>query len=320
VQLHTESMTTNWVAGVDLGASKVALGLVSPAGDVVASRRFQTDAPRGPADVCERITQALGEMAGSAGIAPGSIRAVGVCSPGPVDHIAGMILDPPNLGWRNVPFRQMLADRLSLPVALEHDAKAAALGELHFGAGRAHAVRDLVYVIVGTGVGAAIILDGELYRGRSNSAGEIGHVTLDRRGQPGTSGVPGCVESFMSGPALVQHYTRRVLQPADGLSGQDVVQRAAAGDVIAQQVMHDAGDALGAAAATIAMLMDVCFFVIGGSVARAGDLLLAPARAAVAKYAFASVAARVQIVATTLHETAPILGCAQQARQLIERL
>jgi glucokinase len=204
-----------------------------------------------------------------------------------------------------------------LPVALEHDAKAAALGEYHFGAGREHHASDLVYVIVGTGVGAAFIVDGELYRGKHNSAGEIGHITIHRQGEPGSSGVLGCVESYLSGPCLVKQYARLMRDPVNELTAQEIVQRATNGEVAAITVMTDAGDALGAAVATTAMLMDMDLFVIGGSVAKAGDVLLEPARKAVWKYAFQSVASRIKIVATKLHEDGAILGCAWQARQLI---
>ncbi len=303
------------VVGIDLGATKVAMGLVDSAGTLVASERFLTEALRGPEFTLDRISTVIDRFKATC---IGAVSAVGVCSPGPVDHVRGIILDPPNLGWRNVPFRQMLCERLGLPVTLEHDAKAAALGEFHFGAGKGRVVNDLVYVIVGTGVGAAIILNGQLYRGRNNAAGEIGHVTIHRHGEPGSSGVPGCVESYMSGPYLVKQYAKRVgaTGSADGaLTGQDIVQRAQLGDPIAITVMNDAGDALGAAVATMAMLMDVSFFVIGGSIAKAGDLLLAPARKAVWKYAFDSVAQRIEIQATQLHETGAILGCAWQARQ-----
>lgn len=313
--LYSSAMN-NWVVGIDLGASKIALSLVSPSNELVASRRFPTEAELGPAAAAARIAQAIDEMTTEAHVA---IGAAGVCSPGPVDHVAGLILEPSNLpGWRNVPFRQMLAEQLGVPVNLEHDGKAAALGEFYFGVGRERHVRDLAYVIVGTGVGAAFILDAQLYRGRTNSAGEVGHITLDRLGEPGSAGVPGCVESFMSGPALVQRYTRRAASASAErvASGADVVRLATLGDAHAQAVMNDAGDALGAAIATMAMLMDIDLYVIGGSVAKAGDVLLEPARKALAKYAFHAVASRIHIVATQLHEAGAILGCAWQARQI----
>jgi predicted NBD/HSP70 family sugar kinase len=104
---------------------------------------------------------------------------LGICSPGPVDPAAGLLIDPPNLqGLHNTPLRTLLETALELPVVLEHDANAAALGDFHFGAGRD--AEDMSFIVVGTGVGAAIIVDGQLYRGRHGAAGEIGHVTLDR--------------------------------------------------------------------------------------------------------------------------------------------
>ncbi len=299
---------TQLIAGVDLGATKIAMGLVEPGGRIVIRHRLPTHAQQGPQLVAARIAAVL--EAWRIALPHAQITACGVCTPGPVDHAAGMILDPPNLGWRDVPFRDMLAKELRLPVTLEHDAKAAALGEFHFGKGRELNVRDLVYVIVGTGIGAAIILDGQLYRGRTNAAGEIGHITIERNGPPGSSGIPGCVEAFAGGPAIEAHYARLTGQR---LAGEEITRQAAGGDTTALQVLEDAGDALGAAIATTAMMMDVDSFVIGGSVSRAGDWLLEPARRAVWKYAFRSVASRVRIVATALHEDSAILGCAWQA-------
>lgn len=307
------SIMNHWVAGIDLGATKIAMGLISPEGRITARQRFPTAAPQGPSAAIERIA---GVIETWRDVSEADIAACGVCTPGPVDHVNGVILDPPNLGWRNVAFRDMLAERLHMPIVLEHDAKASALGEFYLGAGRELNARDMVYVIIGTGVGAAIILDGQLYRGAHNSAGEVGHITINRHGEPGSSGVRGCVESFTSGPFLVQRYLERAgISSIVGFTGETVAQLAEQGDRNARAVMADAGDALAAGIATMAMLMDIDLYVIGGSVARAGDLLLEPARNAVHKYAFGSVASRIRIVATKLHEDGAILGCAWQARR-----
>jgi glucokinase len=306
----------DWLVGIDLGGTKIALGLVSPVGKIVATLRLSTEVQNGPEQAVERTAEAIAHLSREANV---TVKAAGICCPGPVDHVSGMIIDPPNLGWRNVPFRKMLSDKLGLPVSLEHDAKAAALGEFFYGAGQEHHARDLVYVIVGTGVGAAIILDGQLYRGRNNASGEIGHVTIDRNGEPGSSGVLGCVESQISGPNLVKHYLRRVNRNDADLTGEDIVRFARENDPNALAVMNDAGDALGAAVATMASLMDVELFVIGGSVSRSGDLILSPARNGLRKYALESIASRIKIVGTKLHENAPILGCAAQAKQLLKR-
>jgi glucokinase len=304
-------MMKDWVIGIDLGGTKIAIGLVNPDDEIVATRRFPTEVKKGPQDAIDRIAESIADLSRESRI---EVKSVGVCCPGPVDHETGVIVDPPNLGWRNVPFRKMLSDKLGLPVSLEHDAKAAALGEFFYGAGQEHYARDLVYVIVGTGVGAAIILDGQLYRGRNNASGEIGHVTIDRNGASGSSGVIGCVESQISGPNLVKRYRKLSGNNDTALTGEKIARLANEGDENALAVMNDAGDALGAAVATMASLMDVDLFVIGGSVSRSGDLLLAPARNALPKYAIASIASRIKIVATQLHEDAPILGCAWQAR------
>jgi len=271
---------TDWVVGADLGATKIALGLIDPCDRIVAYRRMATEADHGPKLVVERIAESVAdlqrEVPGGKGIA-----AVGICSPGPLDHQTGVIVEPPNLpGWRNVPFRQMLAERLGLPVVLEHDAKAAALGEFHFGAGRGE--RSMVYIVVGTGVGAACIVDGQLYRGPHNSAGEVGHITLDRRGELCSCGNRGCVETYVSGPALARHYLRALEQagrghprnPEEPVTGETVASLAREGDPLALQVITEAGEALGTAIASLAMILDIDLYVIGSSVARCGDLLL----------------------------------------------
>jgi glucokinase len=305
-----------WVIGVDLGGTKIRLGLVSPDDTIVAVRQIATNPHEGIDAVTARIGAAVDELQESV---PSGCRvaALGICSPGPVDHETGMLIDPPNLqGLHHTPLRQKLVERLGIPVVLEHDAKAAGLGDYYFGAGRGS--RSMIYVVVGTGVGAALIVDGAVYRGPHNSAGEIGHTTIDRNGELCGCGSRGCVETYMSGPWLARRYARLhapEMPATELLTGGDVARLAAEGDPIAREVFQDAGDALGAGVATMAMMLDVDLYVIGGSVAKAGDLLLEPARRGVPKYSFRSVGARVQIVATALGDDGPILGCAWLARQ-----
>lgn len=305
-----------WVVGIDLGATKIRLGLVSPQDAIVAARQIPTNATEGANAVVERIVTEVDALAGDLP-SDSRIAAVGICSPGPVDHVSGMLLDPPNLqGLHHTPLRDLLAARLSLPVVIEHDAKAAALGDYYFGAGRG--ARDMIFIVVGTGVGAAMIFAGKLFRGAHNSAGEIGHTTIDHEGEPCHCGSRGCVETFMSGPSLARHYRQARAtagQPVGEITGGEVAQAAAGGDPVAVEVMQQAGRALGAAVATLAMITDVDLYVIGGSVAKAGDLLLTPAREAAPGYSFASVSSRIRILPTALHDDGPLLGCAWLARQ-----
>ena len=315
----------DWVVGIDLGATKIALGLIDPQNRIVALRRLPTDAPAGPEGAVERMVDSIGELQAELPLGE-QIAAVGICSPGPLNHETGLILDPPNLhGWRNVPLQQMLADRLDLPVRLEHDAKAAALGEYYYGAGRGE--RSMVYIVVGTGTGAAFILDGQLYRGRHNLAGEIGGMTIARHAEPVGrlcgSGIRGCVQGYTCGPALAYHYRRGLADQSSAdqvqITGERVARLAAEGDELALTVMTQAGEALGVAVASLAMVLDIGLFVIGGSVVKAGDLLLEPARRIVPAYAFESIAGHVRIEAAALGDDGPILGSGWLARQALER-
>jgi len=135
-----------WIVGIDLGGTKMALGLIDPDGQIATRRRLQTDADAGPADVVERIAQSVADLARE--LPHGArIAVLGICCPGPVDHEAGTPIDPPNIkGLHHAPLRQMLSERLGLPACLEHDAKAAALGEFHHGAGRGE--QNMVYIVV----------------------------------------------------------------------------------------------------------------------------------------------------------------------------
>jgi glucokinase len=297
--------------------------LINTHNRIVARCRISTDAHKGLQSVVERIAGCVTELE-EAVPAGERISAVGICSPGPVDHQAGMLLDPPNLpGLHHTPLRDALGERLEMPVALEHDAKASALGEYHYGAGRGE--RSMVYVVLGTGVGGAIVADGQLYRGTSNSAGEIGHITLDRQGDLCSCGCRGCVETFVSGPALARRYARAVeasgLEPSPGhVTAERVADLARKGDSIALRVMTQGGEALGVAIASMAMILDIELYVVGSSVARAGDLLLEPARRTVPDCSYRSVSSRVRIVTTELWDDGPILGCGWLARQsLLDR-
>jgi glucokinase len=215
----------------------------------------------------------------------------------------------------------MLSDRLNLPVVLEHDARAAALGEFHFGAGRAE--QHMVYIVAGTGVGAAIIIDGKLYRGMHNFAGEVGQVTIDKNDEAFGTNVRGCVQEYLCGPALARHYEEMCRQTPEFIrqnqvTGEQVAQLAAAGDKLALQVMNQAGEALGIAVGSMGSILDIELFVIGGSVAKAGDLLLNPAREILQHYCLESIAGHMRIEPVALGDDSPILGCAWLARQAAE--
>ena len=314
-----------WVAGVDLGGTKIEMGLVDPQNRIVSRLRVPTDQHEGPEGVVERIAQNMTRLKGALPVGQ-RIAAMGICSPGPLDHQTGTLMDPPNLpGLHHAPLRQMLAERLDLPVILEHDAKVTALGVFHYGVGRGQ--RSMVYIVVGTGVGAAIIVDGQLYRGEHNFAGEAGHITLDRRKVLLSINAVSFAEAYLSGPSLARRYQQALERLGEGLpdgdqqhvTGEWVAQLASQGDALAGAVMVDAGEALGAMIASMAMILNIDLYVVGGSVAKAGDLLLEPARRTVPQYSFQSVSSQVRIVATELGDDGPVLGCGWLARQILSK-
>lgn len=297
------------IIGIDLGGSKIAFGLVSPRDEIRARRRIDTESEAGLESVVERIAIEVDALKTT--LPPEQkVEAVGIGAPGPVDHRSGDLLTLVNLpGISNTPFRRALQQRLALPVALDHDAKVAALGEFHYGAGRER--ESMIYIVMGTGVGAAIIYQGQLIYGESNSAGESGHMTVDPNGHPCHCGSRGCLETYTSGPALAKHYAAAT---GENVSGAAVNERALTGDETARALLRSAGRALGIAIASLAMTLNIELFVIGGSVAKAGDLLLEAARASLKQYAFKAVAARVKVAASEMGEDAPILGAAWLAR------
>ncbi len=310
----------NWVIGIDLGGTKTALGLISPDNRVVAHRRMPTDADQGPQAVVERIARLVAELESELP-AGEKVAALGICTPGPVDHVSGTLLTLVNLpGLSNTPLRQLLAERLNLPVRLDHDAKAAALGEFYYGAGRGR--NSMVYVVIGTGVGGAIIIDGQLYYGERNSSGEVGHMTVNPQGEACHCGSRGCLEVYTSGPRLVHRYQQACAgQPPalnqEPITGERIAHLASHGDPIAAKIMNEAGEALGIAVASMAMMLNIELYVIGGSVSKAGDLLLEPARGTAPRYCVRAVGARVQIVASALGDDGPILGSGWLARHAV---
>jgi glucokinase len=313
-----------WVVGVDLGGTKIELGLVDPQTKITARKKIPTLAEDGPEAAIERMAQVVGEFA--AQLPTGQrIASLGICAPGPLDHEAGILINPVNLPkFAGAPLAQMLSERLSMPVSMEHDAKASALGEFYYGAGRDE--HSMVFTVIGTGVGAAIINHGELIRGVQNSAGEVGHATVDRSGEWCACGSRGCLETYISGPWLARRYLRLLEQEkkplnaaVEQVTGETVANLAREGDLEALEIMSEAGEALGIAVATMAMILDIELYVFGGSVPKCGDLLLEPARRTVPRYSFRTVGPRVRLAVSELGDDGPILGCGWLARQILER-
>jgi glucokinase len=305
----------SYVIGIDLGGTKIDFGLIAPDNTIVARARIPANTFDGVDAVIARMLEQIDLL--RAHLPTGqAVSAVGMCAPGPLDHLTGTLKDPPNIGLHHVPLGPMLQEKLGVPVKLEHDAKAAALGEYHYGAGRGH--KHMVYIVAGTGVGGAMIDDGKLIRGVENSAGEIGHISLDRNGMICNCGSRGCAQTYLAGPYLVERYRgkrKEKREKADSsLTGEDIASLARQGDMAAREVLHEAGEALGLLIANLAVTLDVELYVLGGSVAKLGDLLLEPAREIAPNYMLSSLRTRVNILTSQLQGDEALLGCAYLVR------
>ena len=192
-----------FVLGIDVGGTNLVVGCVAEDGGTLHALASEpTHAEAGESDVVDRlVTLAERCIAQTRRELPGAeILGVGVGAPGPLDTKSGVVLLTPNLGWVNLPLRQIIRDRLGLPAELDNDANCAVLGEWWVGAARG--ARHAIGLTIGTGIGGGLILDGRLYHGASDVAGEIGHATIDTEGRRCKCGNYGCLEAYASGPNI----------------------------------------------------------------------------------------------------------------------
>ncbi|SFO97637.1 glucokinase [Amycolatopsis arida] len=254
------------MAAVDVGGTAAKAVLLDQDLRVLA-RAHQPTERTGPGAVAEQVGRLVEELAGRAGTDPVGI---GVVVPGIVDDQAGVARYSANLGWRDVPFAALLRGRLDLPVAFGHDVTACGLAEWELGAGRGH--RTVAVVPVGTGIAAALLLDGRPYRA-GGYAGELGHVDIGHDLRCGC-GATGCLEAVASAAALTRRYRERAGRPAHAADAAEVVRSAWAGDPHAAAVLADAVDGLARGLRLLTMLLAPEVVVLGGGLFEAGATLL----------------------------------------------
>jgi glucokinase len=256
------------VIGIDVGGTGIKAGRYSADGALLG--RAETPTPLG-----DDITAAVRAIARE--LFDEDTVAVGVVLPGIIDRADGVVRWSVNLGWRDVPLRSLVNSDLGVPVALEHDATAAALAE------QEATGTDLFYVGLGTGIGAAYIVDGQPLRGVSGLAGELGHAPVRTDGEPCTCGQVGCLEVYASAAGIARRYLAHGGWPGRTSADVAAAQRVEPIDPIAAEVWRDAADALGTALATATLLLDPARIVLGGGLALAGDALVPPVQAALAE-------------------------------------
>jgi glucokinase len=312
------------IIGVDVGGSKLLAGAVDT--DFFVHRRVQRSVSGlDQSSLLRVIADAVQEARELAG---GEVEALGLSIPARFDPRSGRAIASVSFPLGDVPIADVMAERLGLPVVVDNDANLAALAEHR--AGAAHGCDQALMLTVGTGIGGGVIIDGELYRGAAGSAGELGHITIALDGPPCEGNCPGrgCLQSLASGTALAREAIdgarrrpdsglARALAQGRPLEGPLVAELAHDGDAAARETIALIGTRLGVGIASLINIFNPEAVVIGGGVIGAGELLLGPARAEVARRALSPSREAAQIVAAHFGVEAAMVGAAAFA---LERL
>ena len=312
-----------FILGVDLGGTNIVVGAMPVDGSrEIGIRTLPTRADMGADAVADRIAamveNVILDVRKETGAERDAFLGVGIGSPGPLDRERGVVVVTPNLGWRDYPLRDEVSRRLHLDATLDNDANCATLGEWWCGAARGG--RNVIGMTIGTGIGGGLILDGKLYHGASDVAGEIGHTSIDSTGRRCKCGNYGCLEAYCSGPAIAER-AREAIEREESpaimeLSGGDphritaaiVYEAARIGDVVAREVVRDTGRMLGTGLANLMNIFNPDTIVLAGGVTQAGEALFAPLRAEVRRRAFKPAVDVCRIVPGSLPVSAGVVG------------
>jgi glucokinase len=308
--------------GVDLGGTKVAVGLVDADGNVVASHIYPSHVDAGAAAVIAGIVTCVKT---SLGDAARDAAALGVGVAGQVDAATGVVHSAPNLNWREVPLGAELERSLGIPVAVTNDVRAAAWGEWAHGAGQG--VNDLVTLFVGTGVGGGIVSGGRMLLGCTNSAGELGHVPIVAGGRKCTCPNAGCLEAYIGGWAIAEQAReaaaadpasgRRLAAIAGGIqeiTARTVTQAYREGDPMARRLVEEVSMRLATGIVGFVNAFNPCLFILGGGVLEGLPELAAMVEGPVRAHALQTAVARLRIVRAALGNQAGVVGAAAMAR------
>lgn len=312
-----------YVIGVDLGGTKILTVLSNLQGEIIARNRLPTKSEQGTSKVIGRILTTIDQVIADSDLATDDIEAIGVGAPGPLSVKEGIIHQAPNLGWKDVNLKQLLESELNIPVFVENDANAAALGSKWFGAGRDK--QDLVYLTISTGIGSGIIIDNELYHGFSDSAGEVGHMVIDPESDIRCRcGDRGCWEALASGTALGRLGQKAVssgssslmeelVDSIDQIDGAVVTEAAAQGDTTAKRILDQVTNYLGIGIANLINILNPELIVIGGGVSQAGNIVLESIKKTALERAMETSAKEVKIVPVQLGDDIGAVGAVAKA-------
>jgi len=309
------------VGAIDMGATHMSIAVADFTARIHKESEYIIDIKTGPKACIEQADHFLQELLSDLGLSIANLSAIGVGVPGPVIKEAGMVVAPPIMpGWDRFPIRESLEKLWNCPVTLNNDAELGALGEWAYGAGRGE--KNIAYIKVGSGVGAGLILNQQIYGGTTGAAGEIGHLTIDEDGPLCSCGNHGCLEAYAGGNAIAQQGRslaksgkRTLLSdiPVEDITAYEVAEAARHGDLHAQEILRHAGTSIGTALAGLINLFNPSVVIIGGGVAQVGDILTTPIRQAVRDRAMRASEQSVRITTGMLERRALLIGAIVQA-------
>ena len=311
-----------YLVGVDLGGTKIATALTDTDCQIIKYESVRTEAARGPEPIVDQMISEIQRI--TEGLPKESVLGIGVACAGLIEPGTGKVLYSPNLNWRDLPLKDMIASQINVPVYVGNDVNMAALGELHYGAGIGK--KQMVCVFVGTGIGGGIVIDGHLYEGANGFAGEIGHATIDWDGPDCPSGNAGCWEGYASGTAM-QRRTLEAMARGEAtmltemIHGDEskmrvelIAEAAAKGDALAQRIIAETGEYLGAGCANLVNILNPERIILGGGVIRGIPELVDMVNDVVQRRALKDAAEAVDIVKARFGREAGVIGGAVLAK------
>ena len=290
--------------GIDFDHHHLRVAVSDLSSRILAEREQSLDTDHLAHEGLDAAAELVGQLLAEAGLGPERVIGAGMCLPGPIHRPTGVVGSTAILpGWVGVAAAEEMHRRLDLPILVDNDANLAALAEAAFGAGRD--AKDLVYLMISSGIGAGLVLNGRLYRGAEGLAGELGHVLVDADGPVCRCGNRGCLETVAGTDALAELLRR---SHGEGLDGRAIVRLARDGDLGCRRVIADAGRAIGKAAATLVNVLNPELLIVGGDLAEAGELLLDGVRESLGRSALPTAAQAATVVAGSLGDRAEVLG------------
>jgi glucokinase len=321
INKNSEAVGEHPVITADIGGTSLRVALVSQDGTILHRYQGETSAVEGPRVVTERLFAGIEAVLEESRLLPDGLQAISIAFAGIIDMDRGIVTGAPHLpGWENVPLKEPVEKRFSVPVFVLNDADAAAIGEYRYGAGKG--LSNIILLTLGTGIGGGIIHDGKLFTGSAVSAAEFGHMIVKDDGPACTCGRNGCLETLASGTAIAAEAKLRIAggekSVLTGMTGgrteditAEMVHRAALdGDSLAEAVIERAAYYLGIGILNLVAVFNPEMVIIGGSVAEMGELLFGPARAMVMEKSFKAMVKDLKIVTARLGNDAGLVGAA----------